>query len=287
MSNFPPPTWAGKPGNRLKGALGDTRMNSMIRRGMFILALVSLGLTVMAGSAAAQTILGRVLDQVNEEPIGGVIVALLGRDGEQRLRVLSDSVGRFVLAPPEAGEYVLVTERFGYQETRSPLIALSMEGEAPLELMIVPAPIGLEGLEIAVEELAAEELDLMGLSPNSLGNRWINRDDIDAIPIKRDMGVILERRAPAGMRIIRPQNLTPGSDDMGLCVTQQRARTATGQGTCSLVVLDGIPISGVQAMDIDPDAIESIAILSPTEAITFYGGIAGAGAVLVWTRRGR
>ena len=254
---------------------------------MLIPALVCLGLSVGPSSASSQTILGRVLDQVNEEPIGGVIVALVGSDGEQRLRVLSDSVGRFVLAPPEAGEYVLVTERFGYLETRSPLLALSMEGEAPLELMIIPEPIGLEGLEISVEERAAEELDLMGLSPNSLGNRWINRDEIDAIPIKRDMGVILERRAPAGMQIIRPQNLTPGSDNIGLCVAQQRARTATGQGTCSLVVLDGVPISGVQALDIDPDAIESIAILSPIQAVTFYGTLGGSGAVLVWTRRGR
>ena len=239
-----------------------------------------------AADVHAQTIYGRVLDQINEAPVGGVIVRLVERDGAERLRALSDSAGRFVLAPPEAGEYVITTERFGYLETRSPLIALRMEGEAPLELMVSPEPVGLAGLEVSVEELAAQELNQMGLSPNQLGNRWINKQVIDAIPIKRDMGVILENRAPAGMQILRPQNLNPASENMGLCVSQTRARTGEGRGTCALVVLDGVPISGVQAMDIDPDAIESIAILNPTEAVTFYGTLGGSGAVLVWTRRG-
>lgn len=242
---------------------------------------------VLPSPVDAQTILGRVLDQVNEAPVGGVIVRLIERDGAERLRVLSDTAGRFVLRPPEEGEYLLVTERFGYLETRSPLIALRMEGRAPVELMISPEPLGLEGLEVSVEERAAEELDQMGLSPNQLGNRWIDKRAIEAIPIKRDMGVILENRAPAGMQIIRPQNLRAGSENIGLCVSQARARTGAGFGTCSLVVLNGVPISGVQALDIDPDAIESIAILNPTEAVTFYGTQGSTGAVLVWTARGR
>jgi hypothetical protein len=161
-----------------------------------------------------------------------------------------------------------------------------MEGEAPLELMILPAPIGLEGLDISVEEQATQELDLIGVTPRQLGNRWISRERIDRIPVKLDMGVILERTAQVNLQIIRPENLTPGSDDMGLCISNGRARRM-GSGTCALIVLDGVPISGVQAMDINPDAIESIAVLSPVEASTFYGTMGGTGAVLVWTRRGR
>jgi len=240
----------------------------------------------LPASAVGQTLLGRVLDQVNEAPIGGVIVSLVGRDGTERVRALSDSIGRFVIEPPEEGEYVLVAERFGYLETRSPLLALGLEGQAPIDLMMVPEPIGLEGLEISVEEVASEELQRMGLSPNALGNRWISREKIDAIPVKTDMGVILERTSQAGMRIIRPENLTTGSENMGLCVALSRARRM-GRGSCALIVLDGVPISGVQALDIDPSAIESMAVLEPIQATTYYGTIGGSGAVLVWTRRGR
>jgi hypothetical protein len=261
----------------------------MVTTSRFRIALLAGVLCTLATAegARAQTLLGRVLDQVNEQPVAGVLVTLVARTGEERVRALSDSAGRFVIAPPEAGEYLLVTDRLGYEETRSPLLALTTEGQAPLDLMIEPEPIGLEGFEVSVEERAAEQLSRMGLSANALGNRWIDRDKIDAIPVKRDMGVILERTAQAGIRVTRPENLTMDSDNIGLCVALYRVRTADGGGRCALIVLDGVPMSGVAALDIDPDAIESIALLEPMEATTYFGTLGGAGAVLVWTRRGR
>ncbi len=74
-------------------------------------------LTVIAlpTPAAAQAILGRVLDQANEEPLGGVVVMLVTSDGDERVRTLSDTVGNFVIAPEEDGEYFLVAERFGIE----------------------------------------------------------------------------------------------------------------------------------------------------------------------------
>ena len=257
-----------------------------MKRSRILLLLVASAL-VLPQVTAAQTLVGQVLDQVNEQPVGGVVVSLVARSGEARLRTLSDSTGRFILEPPEAGEYLLVTEHFGYLETRSPLLALTMEGQAPIELLVVPSPIGLEGLEVSVEELAAEQLNIMGLSANVLGRRWIDRRQIEAIQVIRDMGTILENTSQSGIRVIRPDNLTMGSDNMGLCVSMQRARRAGGQGTCALVVLNGVPISGVQALNVDPASIESMALLVPTEAVTQYGTMAGSGALLVWTRNGR
>lgn len=234
-------------------------------------------------SSAGQTILGTVLDLVNEEPVAGVVVALTERDGDVRVRALTDSSGHFVVVPPEAGEYTLVTRRFGYLETVSPLIALGTEGEATLELMVEPEPLGLDGFEVSVEDEAADELRLFGLSPVQLGNRWIDRERIDAVPVKRDMGSILEHAGPAGLRIVRPEN---GSSDLGLCIAQIRA-TRMGAMYCSLIIFNGVPMKGPEALGIDPDAIEGIAVLTPLEASTFYGTAGGAGAVLVWTRRGR
>ena len=249
-------------------------------------SMVVCALAILASPAAPQVVEGRVLDQDNERPVGGAIVALVEEDGDERRRVLADSAGRFRIVPPEAGEYYLLAERFGYFETRSPLIAFGTEGRAAIDLLMVPRPVGLEGLEVSVEELAAQELGQLGLTPAQLGNRWIGREEIDAIAVKRDMGVILERTAQAGIQIIRPENLTIGSDNLGLCVSLQRARTAGGGGRCALIVLDGIPISPVQALDIDPSSIQSIAILDPIQASTFSGTVGGSGAVLVWTRRG-
>lgn len=251
------------------------------------LALLAALLLGSPDTAHAQTILGRVLDNINEAGVGGVVVSLITRSGEESVRTLTDDAGAFVIAPQEAGEYLVVTQAFGYLETRSPLLALELEGEATLELMVSPAPIGLEGLEVSVEEAAAEQLSIMGLSANVLGRRWISKDQIEAIPVKRDLGTVLENTSQNGLRIVRPENLTMGSENMGMCVSMQRARRANGSNTCALVVLNGVPISGVQALNIDTEAIETMAVLTPTEAVMQYGTLAASGAVLVWTRAGR
>lgn len=52
-------------------------------------------------------------------------------------------------------------------------------------------------------------------------------------------------------------------------------------------MLDGVVVPAEMAFDLDSRDIEAIAILDPTDAVTFYGTAAGGGAVLFWTRRGR
>lgn len=261
-------------------------MRHNMSRPPYLVALVAATLLV-PGPLAAQTLIGRVLDQAHEGPVNGAVVRLVDRSGAERAQAITDGVGRFTLTPPEAGEYFLIAEGFGYTATRSPLIALGTEGTAPIDLMIAPAPIGLEGIDISVEEVAAEELSAFNLSPRELGNRWINREQIEAIPVKLDIGTIIERTSVPGTQIRRPENLTPGSDDLGLCVSMQRGRTGGGWGRCALIVLNGVPISGPEASHLDPTTIESMAVLQPIEATSFYGTQGGGGAVLVWTRRGR
>jgi hypothetical protein len=51
-------------------------------------------------------------------------------------------------------------------------------------------------------------------------------------------------------------------------------------------VLNGVVIDPVEANQMDPEAIEAIAVLSPMDATTLYGTVGGSGAVLIWTRRG-
>lgn len=225
-----------------------------------------------------------MLDESTQGPVGGVVVTLVSRDGDDEARALADSAGRFTLQPPEDGEYYLLAERIGYRETRSPLLALSTEGTARLELLMAPEPVGLQGFEVSVEDQAVEELRFLGLSPGQLGSRWIDRGDIEAVAVKRDVGSVLEWQAIGGMRIVRPENLVPGSDDMGLCVSLARARRGAGIDTCALIVLNGVPIGGPHALAVDPDAVESMAVLLPGEATTLYGQRAGSGAVLIWTR---
>ena len=217
------------------------------------LAASALGAVAAPSPLPAQTLVGRVLDDTRESPVAGALVRLLDRDGKERARALADSAGRFGLGPPKAGEYCLEATSLGYQRTLSPLLAFAQgQGTAALDLMMVPAPIGLEGLSVEVdaEGRAAEDLSLSGL------------------------------------RVIRPESLVPGSDAMGLCVSLVRSRTGGGAGRCAVVVWNGVPITGEAALALDPEAVGGMALLLPTEATILFGARGEAGALLIWTRSG-
>ena len=243
-----------------------------------------------AGALRAQTVIGRVLDDARESPVSGAVVRLLDEDGKKKAETLADSLGRFVLTPPKAGEYYLEATRIGYQRALTPLLEFAdRDDRVQIDLMMTPAPIGLEGLsvEVDVETRAAEDMKLSGVRPVDLGNRWVSRADIEAVAIRPDVGNVLEHQSVAGIRVIRPENLVPGSDGLGLCVSLVRARTGGGMGTCALVVLDGVTITGEQALFVDPESVEAMAVLLPTEAATLFGTRGGRGALLIWTRKGR
>jgi hypothetical protein len=236
--------------------------------------------------ASAQTLVGTTVDEVRGSPVAGAIIRLLDRGEVEQAQAATDSLGRFVLAVPEAGEYYLEAVRLGYHRTRSPLLAVRGERAAEIELVMTPAPLGLRGLEVSAEAEAQKLLRNFNLSPTSLGNRWMGLDVIESVAVKRDVGSVLEWSGPPGVRVIRPENLAPGSDDLGLCVSQARGRRGAGLGTCSLIVLDGRIISNEMALDLDPLTIEAMALLTPRDATTFYGELGGGGALLLWTRRG-
>ena len=133
---------------------------------------------------------------------------------------------------------------------------------------------------------AEDELKLAGIEPRDLGNRFIGLEKIEAITIKRDPGSILEWNQVGGVNVLRPENTTSGSDNIGLCVTFARTRTM-GRGRCAMIVWNGVQIDNIAALDLDPETIGAMAVLSPIEAVILYGKRGEAGAVVMWTRQGR
>jgi hypothetical protein len=194
----------------------------------------------------------------------------MDRDGGRRAAVLADSTGRFLLSPPEDGEYVIAVSQLGYAEVRTPLLALSREGAAQLDFELSPEAVALEGLEVSVERRAQRELSGIGVGPAELGRRWLDREAIEEIPGLPPLREALRNRGLPGV--------TLPDDPHALCLQFRR-----GAG-CALVVLDGAPIPADVALGLNLDELGAMAILDPQEAILLYGQRGGNGAVILWSR---
>lgn len=244
-------------------------------------ACIVLAYATLCSPAASQTIHGRLLEEQRDVPIEGAVVSLIDVDGEVRASSISDSLGRFTLSPPEAGEYHVRAIRLGYELSRTPLLALSAEGTADLDLLMRPEPVGLEGLEVSVERLAERYLGPLGHTPESLGQRWIDREDIDKMTLPGLPEDVIRWQGIAGVWVF---DFDPGQLGARLCVQFTRRRIGD---SCALTVLNGAVINSQAAYHLDPYSLEAIAILEPIDAVTLYGTAAHGGAVLMWTREGR
>lgn len=167
---------------------------------------------------------------------------------------------------------------------RTPLLAMHADGDpVPVDLEMRPEPLGVEGLEVTVKERANDLLQPLGLRTETLGKRWIDRAFMDSVQVKMDVGDIIRRKAPPGVYVLGEAQRRMNAPF--LCIQLQRGR-GLGKPRCAMVVVDGVPIDPDHAAILDPDAFEAIAILNPAEAATIWGSLAGAGAVLMWSRRG-
>ena len=107
---------------------------------------------------------------------------------------------------------------------------MTIDGSVLFELAMRPLPLGLEGLEVAVEREADRELRMFGHTAESLGARWMGRKEIDKIIRMGHAGDVIRFQGIAGIEV------PPGS----VCVIYRRARTGASQDRCALTVLDGI-----------------------------------------------
>jgi len=260
--------------------LNTSRRPCYVRSG----AWVALFQAVIAQVAAGQTLTGTVLEDGRFIPVSGVFVSLIDRGGDRVTSVTTDSLGHFGLAVPIPGEYVLEAVRLGYVTTRSPLLSLGGAAATPIDVILVPDPVGLEGFEVTVSREAESFLRNFGQSPETLRQRWIGRKDIEDLPFSTGPRELIRWRGIAGLSVVEGSSVV--GPDAQLCVTFRRGRTASGNDRCAMVLLNGVPISRVEAQNVNPDDLEAVAILTPVEASTFYGGDGGGGIVLMWTRRG-
>ena len=258
------------------------------------LALFAMFVAGSAASLSAQQVTLFLVDGDDLTPISGATVSLLTPDEESVWSGLSDEAGSVGFSPPSPGEYYIVAVGFGFEPYRSPLLAVPEDGSYTLEIPLAPAPVPIEGVTVSVERSANEMLVGLGVSIHDLGNRWIDRVDIERVKFPLYAGDVIRGQNIPGL--IVDEKGTPGQSTMSkLCIrfnrgdfqTPPRSRLITGWENCAMVVVDGAITDLQGAALLDPHSFRAIAILRPVEARFLYGETGEYGAVVIWLGRDR
>lgn len=145
-----------------------------------LLLPVTLALGLAAGAPApnqAQTVDGRVRDDVGGTPVAGTLVVLMDTAGNEFMRTESDAAGAFRFRVPAAGRYMLYAQRMGY----GPLLSRPLEVRKDtlgVELRMIPDPVPLEPVVRLDELVHPSDISAIELYPSGAGApaRWSGMD---------------------------------------------------------------------------------------------------------------
>jgi len=225
---------------------------------------------VFHSPAVGQEIRGRVLDGATDRPVAGALVRLVDDSGSATSVTLADSAGVYRIGVPGAGVFRLSAERLGYTPMETPpLRALTADAVYPLDLLMRPDPVAIQGFTVETSRVSDEQVDrsvrhMVGLSVRSLRFEPIRYDDIQAhIEAGRVLEDLIRWEAGAGL-VVR---LTTEGTCYGL------------RGRCLPIYMNGVPVNQLFAGDWPLDLIYTIVIVSPVDGSIIYP----SGAILLYS----
>lgn len=250
-----------------------------------------------SSSASAQIrVEGEVIDEVTGVPVAGVIVHF----PDLGLGTISDEMGYFEFEAVPRGSQFLATHHMGYQAVLQEVPIV--EGETWV-LRLTPRPVQLEGVEVRAargEEIEAARTGRRSdfISPTAVA---------EAAGRTNKVLEVLRSKAPPRLQI-RQQG---GIGGITFCIQSTRRAPSIqeladlGDGCHpALLLLDGVVVYSPPAvsemaraepaslpgdvaallLNQNPQEIESIRILSRTDAFFRYGNIGRLGAVEIRTK---
>ncbi|MGV4438290.1 SusC/RagA family TonB-linked outer membrane protein [Ornithobacterium rhinotracheale] len=208
----------------------------------------------------AQVITGKV-----EDDFGPVDRAIIGLQGNKKLKVESDHEGNFQI-DGKIGDVLIVIDPVTLNEKRFPVDKLNMgilkllEKEIALDVVVGYGTQKKVNMTGTVNTVSAD--DIRGKATSSLTNA-------------------LQGVTPGVTVISRPGNV---GSDMGSINVRGRGNLGTSS---PLYIVDGIPVSAGDFQRIPSNDVESISILKDAAATSIYGARAAYGVFLVTTKKGK
>jgi TonB-linked SusC/RagA family outer membrane protein len=238
-------------------------------------------LTVLSGTAAAQSVTGKVTD-AGGLPVASVSVSV---DGTSRGAVTRDD-GTYRISDVAAGVRTLVTRRVGFNVARRTVTVSA--GDLTVDFQLTPAATSLEGIvttatgqqrrvELGNNIAAIEVSDrLQSAAITSIGDLLKAQSTGVTITTANVMGT-----APT-IRIRGISSRALNNDPIWIIDGVRMTSDVSGFGTGGNAT--SVPS---RVNDLNPDEIANIEIVKGPSAATLYGTDAANGVIVVTTKRGQ
>ncbi|MBU6365735.1 MAG: carboxypeptidase regulatory-like domain-containing protein [Gemmatimonadetes bacterium] len=233
-----------------------------------LLGAVGAAAVVAAAPLEAQLLRGTAVAAQGGRPISGARLVATLADGTEVGRATTDEAGRFQLAvTARHAPFTIAVTRVGLRPTRSNVLLL-----APTDTLV--ADFEVEEVRVALDTLRVRGAPTL----NEVRLREAERRGWRVFPPAE----IAQHRERANSF----EELLRSTGYPGFVISSRRndCIRASRTNRCLLIVVDGVPLSGMDAPLINPRDVHFMALLSPNQAALQYGDRAPNGALAVWTR---
>jgi TonB-dependent starch-binding outer membrane protein SusC len=245
----------------------------------FLLLFFALFFSVLQLSAQDRTISGKITDQKDGTPIGGVSVTAKGNN----IGTQSDGNGNFSLTVPSGTRSIIISYvNYATQE-------ISITGEFANQSSF--------NINMSSSESTLSEVVVVGYGSQTKRTK-VQTSSIIKSDAFRNMPIVSATQALQGQAA--GVNMTNSSGLLGAAPNVQiRGSSSLLGGTQPLYVVDGVPLNdqvlstaqgggtGLNPLlDINPNDIESMTVLKDAAATAIYGSRGTNGVILIKTRTG-
>lgn len=228
----------------------------------FKLLLIGFLLASSFSMFAQQTVQGVVKEKKSGDALPGVSVVVKGSTKGTE----TDFDGKFTIEKVKAGE-VLVFRYLGYADKE---IVVSANRNLTVEL------------EESLEQL--EEIIVIGYGSTTVKDAT---GSVEAITAKEmTKGNIVTAENLISGRVAGVNITTSGAPGSGSQI-RIRGGSSLNASNDPLVVIDGLPLSGVDLNSINPNDIDSFSVLKDASATAIYGSRGANGVIIITTKKGK
>lgn len=228
----------------------------------FKLLLIGILLSSTFTMFAQQTVKGIVKEQSSGEPLPGVSVLVKGTSNG----VQTDFDGNFTLEKVKAGD-ILLFQYLGYAD-KEVVIGTNFN------------------LNVLLSE-SSEQLDeiiVVGYGTTTVKDATGSVESITAKDMTK--GNIVTAENLISGRVAGVNITTSGAPGSGSQI-RIRGGSSLNASNDPLIVIDGLPIQGVDLNSINPNDIDSFSVLKDASATAIYGSRGANGVIIITTKKGR